>query len=104
MTNLEKTQKQIKNLKQYYCFVGATILVTIMMVLMAFWFYKIGTPIFLSYIFLVSPLVFFVVLVFEYFRVFNKYPSLIKKWEEKKMQQFIENEKYKDKYVKSNNV
>ncbi len=92
--------KKVEQIKKFYWFLATAIFINVFLFGMAYFLASNGAPNLVVWILLSTPLGFGVILFTEYMRVFNKNPVFGKKWEERKIKQFMEedriqSEKYK---------
>jgi len=81
---------KVEQIKKFYWFVASAIVVSFLFFGMAFFLSSVGVPNFLFWMLLAMPLVFGIVLITEYMRVFDKNLFFGKKWEERKINQYME--------------
>ena len=95
---LVRAYKKVEEIKKFYWFLGAAVLVSLLFFGMAYFLTQVGAPSFVIWMFLSMPLVFGVVLLIEYLRVFDRNPFFGKDWKERKLQQFLEEERANEEY------
>ncbi len=95
-----RAYKKVDQIKKFYWYLGAIIFATFLLLGVSLFFKSIEAPDFLTFMFLVIPVLFWIVALTEYIRVFDKNPFFGKKWEERKIKKFmnqdwLKSEKYR---------
>lgn len=98
MDNIEKNkilraQEKVREIKNFYWLVVIFCFVTLILFGVAYFLWKIDVPEFVVYIVMSTPLVFAVITISEYLRVFDRNPLFGKKWEERKLKEFMNEDK-----------
>ncbi len=92
-TKMKIARKKLTDLKNWYMLIVLFSVSSIAMFWLSFYIQRLNTPEFVSWIYRLIPLIWLMITVLQRFNMENKLPKPLKKWEERQIRKFMEEDK-----------